>query len=211
MSKDLVAYSITPTASRSNARSRLCAFLGSATATSRRSCRSAIKRRDIWRMRSTRKRRKARRRAPGRAPSSAACVGWLVGIGALAIPGIGPLVAAGPVVAALAGAGAAGATGGLVGGLIGAGIPEVEAKRYAGRIREGGYLISVHCDDQHVGEEGGRDSGRDRRTRRGEDVGSRRPTINRSRVSGSISGGPASRGPAAATITGGRSCGPSRL
>ena len=75
-------------------------------------------------------------------------LGWLVGIGALAIPGIGPLVAAGPVVAALAGAGAVGATGGLVGGLIGAGIPEVEAKRYAGRIREGGYLISVHCDDR---------------------------------------------------------------
>ena len=74
-------------------------------------------------------------------------LGWLVGVGALAIPGIGPLVAAGPIVAALAGAGAAGATGGLVGGLIGAGIPEVEAKRYAGRLREGGFLISVHCDD----------------------------------------------------------------
>jgi len=74
-------------------------------------------------------------------------LGWLVGIGAIAIPGIGPLIAAGPVVAALAGAAAAGATGGLVGGLVGAGIPEVEAKRYAGRIREGGYLISVHCDD----------------------------------------------------------------
>jgi hypothetical protein len=74
-------------------------------------------------------------------------LGWLVGVGALAIPGIGPLVAAGPVVAALAGAGAAGATGGLVGGLIGAGIPEIEAKRYAGRIREGAYLLSVHCDD----------------------------------------------------------------
>ena len=62
-------------------------------------------------------------------------LGWLVGIGAIAIPGIGPLIAAGPVVAALAGAGAAGATGGLVGGLIGAGIPEIEAKRFAGRIR----------------------------------------------------------------------------
>jgi len=74
-------------------------------------------------------------------------LGWLVGIGAIAIPGVGPLLAAGPVVAAIAGAGVAGATGGLVGGLIGAGIPEVEAKRFAGRIREGGYLISVHCDD----------------------------------------------------------------
>ena len=74
-------------------------------------------------------------------------VGWLLGIGALAIPGIGPLVAAGPIVAALAAAGAAGATGGLIGGLIGAGMPEIEAKRYAGRLREGGYLVSVHCDD----------------------------------------------------------------
>jgi hypothetical protein len=74
-------------------------------------------------------------------------LGWLIGIGALSIPGIGPLVAAGPVVAALAGAGAAGAAGGLAGALVGAGIPEIEAKRYAGRIREGGYLLSVHCDD----------------------------------------------------------------
>lgn len=75
-------------------------------------------------------------------------LGWLIGIGAIAIPGIGALAAAGPIVAALAGAGAAGATGGLVGGLIGAGMPEIEAKRYAGRIREGGYLCSVHCDDR---------------------------------------------------------------
>jgi hypothetical protein len=74
-------------------------------------------------------------------------LGWLAGIGALAIPGIGPLLAAGPIVAALAGAGAAGAAGGLVGGLVGAGMPEIEAKRYAGRIREGGYLVSVHGDD----------------------------------------------------------------
>src|SRR5262245_59594430 len=74
-------------------------------------------------------------------------LGWLVGIGAIAVPGIGPLMAAGPIVAALAGAGAAGAAGGLVGGLVGAGMPEIEAKRYAGRIRAGGYLVSVHCDD----------------------------------------------------------------
>jgi len=74
-------------------------------------------------------------------------LGWLIGVGALMIPGVGPLIAAGPIVAALAGAGAAGVAGGLVGGLVGAGIPEVEAKRFAGRIREGGYLISVHCDD----------------------------------------------------------------
>ena len=73
--------------------------------------------------------------------------GWLVGAGALMIPGVGPLIAAGPIVAALAGAGAAGAAGGLVGGLVGSGIPEVEAKRYAGRIREGVHLLSVHCDD----------------------------------------------------------------
>ena len=74
-------------------------------------------------------------------------LGSLACIGAIAIPGIGPLVAAGPVFAALAGAGAGGAAGGLVGGSVGAGIPEIQAKRYAGRIREGGYLISVHCDD----------------------------------------------------------------
>jgi hypothetical protein len=75
-------------------------------------------------------------------------LGWLIGIGALAIPGIGPLAAAGPIVAALAGAGAVGATGGMVGALVGAGLPEIEAKRYAGRLREGGYLCSVHCDDR---------------------------------------------------------------
>ena len=75
-------------------------------------------------------------------------LGWLIGVGMLAIPGVGPLMAAGPIVAALAGAGAAGATGGLVGAMVGAGIPEIEAKRYAGRIREGGYLVSVHCDDK---------------------------------------------------------------
>jgi hypothetical protein len=83
----------------------------------------------------------------GAGAAAGGVLGWLVGIGALAIPGIGPLVAAGPVVAALAGAGAVGAAAGLVGGLIGAGIPEIEAKRYAGRIRDGGYLISVHCDN----------------------------------------------------------------
>jgi hypothetical protein len=73
-------------------------------------------------------------------------LGWLVGIGALAIPGVGPFIAAGPIVAALAGAGAGGAVGGLTGALIGAGIPEYEAKRYEGRIKEGGVLMSVHCD-----------------------------------------------------------------
>jgi hypothetical protein len=74
-------------------------------------------------------------------------LGWLTGIGALAIPGIGPFVAAGPIVAALAGAGAGGAIGGFVGALIGMGIPEYEAKRYEGRVRSGGFLMSVHCDN----------------------------------------------------------------
>ena len=73
-------------------------------------------------------------------------LGWLTGVGALAIPGLGPLVAAGPIVAALAGAGALGTVGGIVGALVGMGIPEYEARRYEGRIREGGVLLSVHCD-----------------------------------------------------------------
>jgi hypothetical protein len=73
-------------------------------------------------------------------------LGWLAGIGALAIPGIGPLVAAGPIVAALAGAGALGSLGGIVGALVGMGIPEYEAKRYEGRVKHGGILLSVHCD-----------------------------------------------------------------
>ena len=74
-------------------------------------------------------------------------LGWLAGIGSLAIPGVGPFIAAGPIVAALAGAGAGGVAGGIVGGLVGIGIPEYEAKRYEGRIRNGGFLISVHCDN----------------------------------------------------------------
>ena len=74
-------------------------------------------------------------------------LGWLVGIGALAIPGVGPLIAAGPIVAALTGVGGGGAIGGIAGALIGMGIPEYEAKRYEGRIKEGGILLSVHCDD----------------------------------------------------------------
>lgn len=73
-------------------------------------------------------------------------LGWLAGIGALAIPGIGPFIAAGPIMAALAGVGVGGAIGGITGALIGMGIPEYEAKRYEGRIREGGILLSVHSD-----------------------------------------------------------------
>jgi hypothetical protein len=74
-------------------------------------------------------------------------LGWLAGIGALAIPGLGPLIAAGPIVAALAGAGAGGVVGGTTGALVGMGIPEYEAKRYEGRVKDGGILLSVHCDD----------------------------------------------------------------
>jgi ActD protein len=73
-------------------------------------------------------------------------LGWLAGIGALAIPGLGPFIAAGPIMAALAGVGVGGAIGGLAGALIGMGIPEYEAKRYEGRVKEGGILLSVHCD-----------------------------------------------------------------
>ena len=76
-------------------------------------------------------------------------LGWLTGIGALAIPGLGPFIAAGPIVAALAGVGVGGAIGGITGALIGLGIPEYEAKRYEGRIKEGGILLSVHCDDSN--------------------------------------------------------------
>jgi len=74
-------------------------------------------------------------------------LGWLTGIGALAIPGLGPFVAAGPIMAALAGVGVGGALGGVTGALVGMGIPEYEAKRYEGRIKNGGILLSVHCDD----------------------------------------------------------------
>jgi len=74
-------------------------------------------------------------------------LGLLAGVGALAIPGLGPFIAAGPIMAALAGLGAGGAVGGLVGALVGMGIPEYEAKRYEGRIKEGGILMSVHCDN----------------------------------------------------------------
>ena len=74
-------------------------------------------------------------------------LGWLAGIGSLAIPGLGPFIAAGPIMAALAGAGAVGAVGAVAGSLIGMGIPEYEAKRYEGRVKGGGILLSVHCDD----------------------------------------------------------------
>ena len=72
-------------------------------------------------------------------------MGWLLGIGALAIPGLGPFIAAGPIMAALAGAGVGGAVGGITGALVGMGIPEYEAKRYEGRVKDGGILLSVHA------------------------------------------------------------------
>jgi uncharacterized membrane protein len=74
-------------------------------------------------------------------------LGVLAGIGALAIPGVGPFIAAGPIMAGLAGLGVGGAVGGLVGALVGMGIPEYEAKRYEGRVKDGGTLLSVDCDD----------------------------------------------------------------
>ena len=79
--------------------------------------------------------------------SAGGVLGLLAGLGTLAIPGIGPFLAAGPVMSALAGMGIGGATGGLLGALAGMGIPEFEAKRYEGKIREGNILISVHTED----------------------------------------------------------------
>jgi hypothetical protein len=74
-------------------------------------------------------------------------LGWLTGIGALAIPGLGPFIAAGPIMAALSGAAVGATAGGIVGTLVGMGIPEYEAKRYEGRLREGRVLISVHSEN----------------------------------------------------------------
>jgi hypothetical protein len=89
-------------------------------------------------------------------------LGLLAGIGALAIPGVGPLIAAGPVMGALAGLGVGGAVGGVVGALVGMGIPEYEAKRFEGAVKDGGTLLSVHCDtsDQmKIAKEALRDTG----------------------------------------------------
>jgi hypothetical protein len=74
-------------------------------------------------------------------------LGWLAGIGALAIPGVGPFIAAGPIMAALSGAAVGAAVGGVAGGLIGLGIPEFEAKRYEGKVKQGNILLSVHAED----------------------------------------------------------------
>ena len=74
-------------------------------------------------------------------------LGGLIGVGLIAVPGLGPLVAAGPIIAALTGVGSGGVVGGIIGALVGLGIPEYEAKRYEGRIKLGGLLLSVHCDN----------------------------------------------------------------
>lgn len=75
-----------------------------------------------------------------------AALGWLAGIGALAIPGVGPFIAAGPIMAALGGAAVGTAAGGLIGALVGMGIPEIEAKRYEEKVRGGNILLSVHVE-----------------------------------------------------------------
>ena len=78
-------------------------------------------------------------------------LGWIASLGALTIPGVGPLVAAGPILAALSGAAVGAALGGIAGALVGMGIPEFEAKLYEGKIKSGGILVAVHCkDSQHV-------------------------------------------------------------
>ena len=74
-------------------------------------------------------------------------IGLLAGVGALAIPGLGPFIAAGPIMAALAGVGVGGTVGGIIGALVGMGLPEYEAKRYEGMIKAGGILASIHCDN----------------------------------------------------------------
>lgn len=74
-------------------------------------------------------------------------LGWVAGIGLLAIPGIGPFIAAGPIMGLLAGVGVGGTVGSILGALVGMGLPEYEAKRFEGRIKQGGILLSVHCDN----------------------------------------------------------------
>jgi hypothetical protein len=76
-----------------------------------------------------------------------AAAGWLIGAGSFMIPGLEPIAAAGPIMGMLSGMGLGVAFGGLTGAMAGAGMPEYEAKRYAGRVRNGGILVSVHCDN----------------------------------------------------------------
>ena len=77
-------------------------------------------------------------------------LGWLAGVGLLVVPGLGPFIAAGPIMGILGGIGVGGTVGGLTGALIGAGMPEYEAKRFDGRVRKGGILLSVHCDNSDL-------------------------------------------------------------
>jgi len=97
-------------------------------------------------MKKTRKHLKAQLQAPARAVSSEVRLG-LAGIGSLAIPGVGPFIAAGPILAAASGAAVGATLGGITGGLVGLGIPEYEAKVYEGKIKEGNILLSVHTED----------------------------------------------------------------
>jgi hypothetical protein len=76
-------------------------------------------------------------------------LGWLAGIGSLAIPGLGPFIAAGPIMAALSGAAIGTVVGGIAGALIGMGLPEYEARRYESKVKEGGILVSVHANDSN--------------------------------------------------------------
>jgi hypothetical protein len=75
-------------------------------------------------------------------------LGLLAGIGSLAVPGVGPLIAAGPIMAALSGGAIGAGLGGITGALVGLGIPEYEAKRYEGKVKEGGILVSVHSENR---------------------------------------------------------------
>ncbi|MFN9066398.1 MAG: DUF3341 domain-containing protein, partial [Bdellovibrionales bacterium] len=109
-------------------------------------------------------------------------LGLLVGIGALAIPGVGPFIAAGPIMAALAGAGVGGAVGGIGGALIGFGIPEYEAKRYEGYMKNGGILLSVHAatsDEVDKAKKCLEDTGASDVSSTGEVKGDWRPTYNK--------------------------------
>ena len=112
-------------------------------------------------------------------------LGVLAGIGALAIPGLGPFIAAGPIMAGLAGLGVGGAVGGLVGALVGMGIPEYEAKRYEGRVKNGGVLLSVHCETSEMVTRAKRvleSTGAEDVASAGESAGARRSTNTPSQV-----------------------------
>ena len=113
-------------------------------------------------------------------------LGWLVGAGALAIPGLGPFIAAGPIIAAIAGAGVGGTLAGVAGGLIGLGIPEIEAKKYESYVKSGSILLSVHVDDsdwekkaKSILETSGADNIGTTSEKRSDDTSYRGPNYNR--------------------------------